>query len=106
MSINPNKKTFKLAIEAHRLGINNAMKAINNYVKRNKKYTRSEDEISARIKDAQLVANSQAKLNSKNNKDPKSLIKTLSSTQRARYHLEDNYKNLVRLIEARKKKWN
>lgn len=100
MSINPSKKTFKLAIEAHRLGINNAIKAINNYVKRNKKYTKSEDEISTRIKDSQQVANSQAKLNSK------SLIKTLSSTQRARYHLEDNYKNLVRLIQAKKKRWN
>lgn len=100
MSINPNKKTFKLAIEAHRLGINNAMVAINNYLKRNKKYTRSEDEISARIKDAQQVAKSQQTIHSKN------LIKTLSSVQRARYHLEDNYKNLVRLIEARKKKWN
>ena len=50
--------------------------------------------------------NSQTKLNLKNAQDPKSLIKTLSSTQRARYHLEDNYKNLVRLIEAKKKRWN
>ena len=100
MSINPSKKTFKLAIEAHRLGINNAIQAINNYVKRNKKYTRSEDEISARIKDTSQVAQSQEKINSK------SLIKTLSSVQRARYHLEDNYKNLVRLIEAKKKRWN
>ena len=106
MSINPSKKTFKLAIEAHRLGINSAIQAINNYVKRNKKYTKSEDEISTRIKDTQQVANSQTKLNSKINKDPKSLIKTLSSTQRARYHLENNYKNLVRLIEAKKRKWN
>lgn len=106
MSINPSKKTFKLAIEAHKLGINSAIQAINNYVKRNKKYTKSEDEISTRIKDAQQVANSQAKLNLKNAKDQKSLIKTLSSVQRARYHLENNYKNLVRLIEAKKKRWN
>lgn len=103
MSINPSKKTFKLAIEAHKLGINSAIQAINNYVKRNKKYTKSEDEISTRIKDAQQVANSQEKINSNNSK---SLIKTLSSVQRARYHLENNYKNLVRLIEAKKKRWN
>ena len=103
MSIHPNKKTFKLAIEAHRLGIDNAIQAINSYVKRNKKYTKSEDEISARIKDTSQVAKSQEKINSNNSK---SLIKTLSSTQRARYHLEDNYKNLVRLIEAKKKRWN
>ena len=38
--------------------------------------------------------------------DAKYLNKTLSSVQRGTKHLENNYNKLVRLIEAKKKKYN
>ena len=110
---NVSKKTFNQAIDAHLNGSYDTAQAIAKYLKDNKQFTKDNGEIEARIKDSQKVATSQKKLEdhridnfSKVSQDPKYLTKTLSTTQRAKEHLKNNYDNLVRLIEARKKRIN
>lgn len=83
------------------------------YIRDNEKYTKDNDEIQARMRDTEQVNNSQQKLSDdlldnydKYGDDAKYLNKTLSSAQRGTKHLENNYNKLVRLIEAKKKKYN
>ena len=110
---NVNHEGYNNAIDNNLYQSWKTAKEIKNYVDDHKQYTKTNDEIKTRIKDSQKVAKSQQKLDDhrKANEDtlydnPKYLTKTLSTTQRAKEHLQNNYDNLVRLIEARKKKWN
>ena len=59
------------------------------------------------VKDEEVILNDELLDNYDTRaEDAKYLNKTLSSAQRGRQHLENNYKALVRLVEARKKKYN